>query len=241
MTVTDEVKGPRHVAFIMDGNGRWARERGLPRTAGHRQGVKRVKEILKSAGRLGISYVTFFAFSTENWTRPRGEIQVLMRYLESFLAREIKELHRNNVRFRVIGRHDPIPPRIIAQIRKAEELTRHNSGLTCILALNYGARQEIVDAARAFAAAVEAKEAAVQDLDEERFSGYLNTKGIPDPDLLVRTSGEMRISNFLLWQLSYTELYFPSLYWPDFDEAAFTEALQVYRQRDRRFGAVGGK
>jgi len=231
-------KIPKHVAFIMDGNGRWAKERGLARTAGHRQGVQRVKEIIRGAGSLGIQIVTFFAFSTENWSRPKSEINVLMRYLENFLDREIKELHKNNVRFTVIGRADPIPKYLQAKIKKAQEDTRNNTGLRVVLALNYGGRQEIVDAAKKFAQDVLEKKIELKDLDVGEFNRYFYTADICDPDLLIRTSNEMRISNFLLWQLSYAEFYFSPKYWPDFGIAQLKEAIGEYQKRERRFGRV---
>ncbi|MFA4853906.1 MAG: isoprenyl transferase [Candidatus Omnitrophota bacterium] len=229
---------PKHIAFIMDGNGRWAKERGLARTAGHRQGIQRVKEIIRGAGELGLEVVTFFAFSTENWGRPKKEVDVLMRYLDNFLDGQIKELERNNMRFRVIGRKDPLPKYLQARIEKAEERTKKNTGLTVVLALNYGSRQEIVDAARAFAASVLDDSALLDQLDCESFARYLYTADLPDPDLLVRTSGEMRISNFLLWQLSYAELYFSRKYWPDFKMAELKEAILDFKKRERRFGGL---
>jgi undecaprenyl diphosphate synthase len=229
---------PKHIAFIMDGNGRWAKERGLARTAGHRQGIQRVKEIIRGAGELGLEVVTFFAFSTENWGRPKKEVDALMRYLDNFLDGQIKELERNNMRFRVIGRKDPLPRYLQAKIEKAEERTKKNTGLTVVLALNYGSRQEIVDAARAFAASVLDDSALLDQLDCESFARYLYTADLPDPDLLVRTSGEMRISNFLLWQLSYAELYFSRKYWPDFKIAELKEAILDFKKRERRFGGL---
>jgi len=229
---------PRHIAFIMDGNGRWAKEKGLPRTAGHRKGVQRVKEILRAAHAQGVKAITFFAFSTENWSRPKQEIGVLMRYLDNFLDREVRDLHKNNVRFLVIGRDEPIPKSLQRKIKEAQELTRHNTGLTAVLALNYGSRQEIVDAAKKFAAEALRGEASPEELNEDTFSRYLYTAGLPDPDLLIRTSGEMRISNFLLWQLSYAELYFPKKYWPDFTVEDLAEAIREYQHRERRFGGI---
>jgi undecaprenyl diphosphate synthase len=228
---------PRHVAIIMDGNGRWAKERGLPRTAGHREGIKRVKEIMKEASELGIKVLTFFTFSTENWNRPKKEIDMLMHSLNDFLDKHIDELDKNNIRFKVIGQDRPLPERILAKIKKAQDQTKDNTGLVMVLALNYGARQEIVDAAKKFTSSVLREELNLEDLDTELFSSYLYTAGLPEPDLLIRTSGEMRISNFLLWQLSYTELYFLKKYWPDFRRNDFQEAIKVYQKRERRFGA----
>jgi len=229
---------PQHIAIIMDGNGRWAQEKGLRRIVGHREGIKRVKEIVRVAAGLGIKVVTFFAFSTENWVRPKKEIDMLMRSLSHFLDREIKELDKNNIKFMAIGRDEPIPKYIQDKIRQAENKTKDNSGLIVVLALNYGARQELVDAAKKFAASVIKDEANLEDLDIQSFSRYLYTAGLPDPDLLIRTSGEMRLSNFLLWQLSYAELYFPKKYWPDFKIQDLEMAIRVYQKRQRRFGAV---
>jgi undecaprenyl diphosphate synthase len=229
---------PKHIAIIMDGNGRWAKERGLRRTEGHREGIKRVKEIVRAAAELGVKVVTFFAFSTENWARPKKEIDMLMRSLSHFLDREIKELDKNNIKFIAIGRGEPIPKYIQTQIRDAENKTGGNSGLVVVLALNYGARQEIVDAAKKFAVSVIKSETNLEDLDVQGFSRYFYTAGLPDPDLLIRTSGEMRLSNFLLWQLSYAELYFPKKYWPEFKRQDLEQAIGIYQKRQRRFGAV---
>jgi len=234
----DSLKIPKHIAFIMDGNGRWANQSGLNRTAGHREGVKRVKEIIRGSGQLGIEVVTFFAFSTENWSRPKNEVTILMRYLDNFLGKEINELHKNNMRFMVIGRGDPVPKYLQAKIKKAQEKTIGNTGLKVVLAINYGGRQEIMDAARQFAKDVSAGKVGIDDLEEKLFSSYFYTAGIPDPDLLIRTSEEMRISNFLLWQLSYSEFYFPKKYWPDFGINDLKEAIKEYQKRERRFGGL---
>ena len=231
-------KTPKHVSFIMDGNGRWAKERGLVRTAGHRRGVQRLKDIIRGAGELGIEVVTFFAFSTENWNRPKKEIDVLMRYLDNFLDGQIKELERNNMRFRVIGQGDPLPKFIQQKIQKAQIRTKDNTGLVVVLALNYGSRQEIVDAAKRFAACAIKDNALLEQLTPEVFSGFLDTADLPDPDLLIRTSGEMRISNFMLWQLSYAELYFFNKYWPDFTINELKEAIRDFKSRERRFGGI---
>ena len=234
----EKLKIPKHVAFIMDGNGRWAKERGLVRTAGHRQGVQRVKEIIRGAGNLGIQIVTFFAFSTENWSRPKSEVNVLMRYLERFLDQEITPLHKNNMRFTVIGRSDPIPKYLQAKIKKAQSLTKGNTGLRVVLALNYGGRQEIVDAAKKFAQDVLEAKVDLGSLEVKEFSRYFYTADIIDPDLLIRTSNEMRISNFLLWQLSYSEFYFSPKCWPDFGIEELKEAIKEYQKRERRFGGL---
>lgn len=222
----------------MDGNGRWAKERGLSRSAGHREGAERIHDIVEAASELGVKAVTFFAFSTENWDRPKSEIQILMRYLEFYLGREIKEMHKKNVRFLVIGAGDPLPKYLQKRIKEAEELTRNNKKITLVLAINYGSRQEIVEAAKRFARDVSIGKLKPEELDVERFSHYLYTAGIPDPDLLVRTSGEMRISNFLLWQLSYAELYFPDKYWPDFRRPDLVDAIEEFQRRERRFGRI---
>jgi len=234
----DNPKIPKHVAFIMDGNGRWAKARGLSRAAGHLEGVKRVKEIIRGAFDLGIEIVTFFAFSTENWSRPKNEVAILMRYLDNFLSQETEELHKNNVRFTVIGRADPIPKYLQAKIKKTEDKTRGNTGLRVILALNYGGRQEIVDAAKKLARDALKKKVDLESLDVEEFGRYFYTAGIPDPDLLIRTSNEIRISNFLLWQLSYAEFYFSHKYWPDFTLGELKEAIKEYQKRERRFGGL---
>lgn len=230
---------PKHIAIIMDGNGRWAKMKGLPRTAGHKQGVERVKEIVNSCADLGVKVVTFFAFSTENWNRPKKEVGLLMRYLNNFLDSEIKKLDRNNIRFLAIGRGEPVPEYLQKKISEAKENTKLNTGLTVVLALNYGARQEIVDAAKKFSEAVIRGEADINSLDVEGFGKYLYTSGLPDPDLLIRPSGELRISNFLLWQLSYAELYFTNKFWPDFHRKELEEAIEEYQKRERRFGGIG--
>jgi undecaprenyl diphosphate synthase len=229
---------PGHIAIIMDGNGRWAQERHLGRTAGHREGIKRVKEIIKAAGQLGVKVITLFAFSTENWQRPKNEISMLMAALNRFLESEISELDKNDVRLIVIGRLQPLPGYIQSKLRKAQERTKDNQGLTLVLALNYGSRQEIVDAARRFGCAVARGAVRPDELDVNEFGNYFYTAGLPDPDLLIRTSGEMRLSNFLLWQLSYTELYFVKKYWPDFTKEDLKKAIRVYQKRERRFGAI---
>jgi len=236
--MTDKNNFPRHVAFIMDGNGRWARERGLSRAEGHRAGVNTVREMVNAAGEWGIEVVTFFAFSTENWDRPRKEIEILMRFLGTFLDREIAALHKNNIRFKVIGRSNPLPPFLLEKIRQAEERTAGNSGLTMVLALNYGSRQEISDAAKKLVDAVVKGKVRPEEINEGLFGSFLYTAGLPDPDLLIRTSGEMRLSNFMLWQLSYAELYFPRKYWPDFKKDDLAKAIKAYQGRERRFGKV---
>jgi undecaprenyl diphosphate synthase len=229
---------PKHIAIIMDGNGRWAKARGLPRTAGHREGIKRIKEIVRVAKEIGIKYLTIFAFSTENWARPKREVNFLMRYLDNFLKNQIEDLNKNNIRLLVIGKEKPLPDYLLKRIKSAQEYTKDNTGMTLIVALNYGARQEIIDAVKKYAIMVKQNKEDPGSLNEEKFSSFLYTKGIPDPDLLIRTSGELRISNFLLWQISYTEFYFTKKYWPDFKEEDLLEAISEYQKRERRFGRV---
>ncbi|HQJ16247.1 MAG TPA: isoprenyl transferase [Candidatus Omnitrophota bacterium] len=232
---------PRHVAIIMDGNGRWAQMRHLPRTLGHREGVLRVKEIVQAASEIGIEVVTLFAFSTENWSRPALEVSTLMRLLQVYLGREISALSRRNIKVRFIGRRDQLPRSVIRTIERAEEKTKGNTGLTLVLAVNYGSRQEILDGVRAMMSDCARGALAPGEVTEKTFGSYLYTAGLPDPDLLIRTSGEQRISNFMLWQLSYAELYFPEKYWPDFRKQDFLEAIEVYGKRCRRFGGIGKK
>lgn len=229
---------PKHVAIIMDGNGRWAKERRLPRILGHRAGIDRIKEIINAADELGIKVITFFAFSAENWARPKTEVAMLMHSLKNFLDRQIKELDKNNIKFIWIGRNEPLPYYLRVKIKEAQNRTKDNTGLKVVLALNYGARQEIIDAAKKFAASVAKGETDIEGLGIERFDRYLYTAGLPDPDLLIRTSGEMRISNFLLWQISYAELLFLKKYWPDFRAGDLKKAIEVYRVRERRFGGI---
>ncbi|RJO64728.1 MAG: isoprenyl transferase [Candidatus Omnitrophota bacterium] len=229
---------PEHVAVIMDGNGRWARQRGLPRTVGHRQGMKRVKELIETAVKAGIKVLTLFAFSTENWSRPKREIVLLMNSLGAYLDRNIGELKKNDIRFRVIGRTEQLPSFLRVKIKSAQEHTKANAGMALVLAFNYGARQEIVDAARGCARSVQAGTLVPEDIDEEEFRTHLYAADLPDVDLLIRTSGELRISNFLLWQLSYAELYFPKKYWPDFCNEDLFRAIKEFQRRKRRFGGI---
>jgi len=229
---------PSHIAIIMDGNGRWAEKRGLPRTAGHREGLKRVREVIKTAGECGVGFLTLFAFSTENWVRPKKEIDMLMHALVGFLGREGNLLHKKNIRLLVIGRKEPLPGYVQDKIAAVVEKTKANTGLTVVLALNYGGRQEITDAARKIAEAAVRGEMNPADLDIAKFSSFLYNADLPDPEFLIRTSGEMRLSNFLLWQLSYAELYFLKIHWPDFGADAFKNAIQAYQKRERRFGGI---
>ena len=229
---------PRHVAIIMDGNGRWANARGLPRTAGHRAGVERVREAVRTAIEAGIDYLTLFAFSSENWNRPQQEVSDLMGLLRFFIRRDLAELHRENVCIKVIGCRQTIQPDIRALLNEAEDRTRDNTGITLVIAFNYGARDELVRAVRKIAEAVRTGEMDVAAIDEAAIAARIDTAGIPDPDLVIRTSGEQRLSNFLLWQAAYSEFVFMPCLWPDFDRAAFLYALAEYGRRDRRYGAV---
>ena len=229
-------KIPRHVAIIMDGNGRWARERGLPRVAGHRAGVKSVRAVVQACIEAEVPVLTLYAFSQENWKRPKEEVSVLMELLNFFLDKEIRNLQKEGVSFRALGRIGELPTPILKKLQEATQKTSSNKKLIFNIALNYGARQEILDAVRAIM-----KEAAPLhngDLNEAYFSDHLYTRGLPDPDLLIRTSGEMRLSNFLLWQLSYAEIYITKKYWPDFGKEDFMKALREYQRRERRFGDV---
>lgn len=234
-----EPKVPQHIAIIMDGNGRWARARGLPRTMGHKHGVEAVKRIVKAAGERGVGYLTFFGFSSENWQRPAEEVGELMRLLRIYLRSETVDMHRNNIRLKVIGDRTQLAPDIVSLMEQAESLTAGNDGLTVVMALNYGGRNEILQAAASFAQMCQEK-GIEPDFNEadEFFASYLMTDGIPDPDLLIRTSGEQRLSNFLLWQCAYTEFYFTPTLWPDFAQGDLDLAIQAFQKRDRRFGAL---
>ncbi len=229
---------PRHVAISMDGNGRWATNRGLPRVAGHGEGVKAVRRVVRTAGELGIQFLTLYAFSSENWNRPHHEVSTLMTLLERSIERELPELMERNVRFRVIGRPDGVPPRVGERIQRLIETTSRNTGLTLLMAFNYGGRDELVDAVRALAREVQSGALRPEDIDEVRVSRALYTDGIPDPDLLIRTSGELRLSNFLLWQVAYTELWMTPTLWPDFGAREFCLAVADFQQRNRRFGGL---
>jgi undecaprenyl diphosphate synthase len=242
MTVTElpQLGVPKHIAIIMDGNGRWAQARGLPRTDGHRRGIDAVKRIVEAAGALGVEYLTLFGFSSENWKRPTVEINDLMWLLRRFLQSETARLHKNNVRIRVIGDRSTFSPDIVRLIEHSEQMTSGNDGLHLTAALSYGGRQEIVAAARALAEDVVSGRVSPDDIDADSFANYLTTADIPDPDLLIRTSGEQRISNFLLWQIAYTELVFSDVLWPDFDREHLESAIEEFNGRERRFGAVAG-
>ena len=227
---------PRHIAIIMDGNGRWAKERGLPRIAGHREGINSVREITKICGEIGVRYLTLYTFSTENWSRPKTEVKALMTLLLSTIKKEIKELHKNNVKFSTIGDISILPKGTVKGIKEGEKLTFNNSGLNLILALNYGSRQEIISAVNNIVYDIKKGSLDSNSIDENIFSSYLDTNNCPDPDLLIRTSGELRISNFLLWQSAYTEMYLTNTYWPSFRENELFTAIFDFQNRERRFG-----
>ncbi|GAM11396.1 isoprenyl transferase [Geobacter sp. OR-1] len=227
---------PRHLAIIMDGNGRWAKQRMLQRIVGHQKGVETVRMIVEECSKVGIAYLTLFAFSSENWLRPKTEVQALMALLKKYIRSEVPRMMQNNVRFAVIGNRHELPQGVNKEIDEAIATTSGNSGMQLTLALSYGSRREILGAVSRIAADATAGKIDPSNLDEKLFAGYLYTDGIPDPDLLIRTSGEMRISNFLLWQLAYTELYFTDVNWPDFDSLQLYKALKDYQDRERRFG-----
>ncbi|BDV43518.1 isoprenyl transferase [Geotalea uraniireducens] len=229
-------KLPQHLAIIMDGNGRWAQERMLKRIIGHQKGVETVRVIVEECSRLGIKYLTLFAFSAENWLRPKTEVKALMSLLKKYISFETTRMIADNIRFNVIGDRDELPPDVNAAVQQAIDRTAGNDGMVLTLALSYGSRQEIVRAAARLAGDIAAGTVAADRLDENLFSSYLFTGDMPDPDFLIRTSGEMRISNFLLWQLAYTELYFSDANWPEFTAAELHKALKVYQARERRFG-----
>ena len=236
----DPTPGPNHVAIIMDGNGRWAKARGLPRVAGHRRGADAVRRVVRGAGELGIPVLTLFAFSTENWTRPADEVNDLMGLLRHYLRNELEELHKNGARLKVIGNREGLASDIVRDISDAENRTRSNSRIDVNICINYGARAEILRAVRSLARQVSAGELSVDRIDEDLFENELLTAGMPDPDLLIRTSGEQRISNFMLWQCAYAELVFVDTLWPDFGKEHLEQAIAEFRRRERRYGGVGG-
>ena len=230
---------PAHIAFIMDGNGRWAKRRGLPRTMGHRAGVEALIKIVEYCGELGIKYLSVYAFSTENWTRPKKEIDALMQLLVEFMDKHLKRLNDKGVQIRILGElDDRFPEKVTDKIKNALELTADNQNMILNIALNYGGRAEIVRAARMLAQETASGKLNPQDITEDMFGRYLYTRECPSPDLLIRTSGEQRVSNFLLYQCAYTELYFPETFFPDFDEKKLDKALEVFRSRDRRYGNI---
>lgn len=233
-----DMKIPNHVAIILDGNGRWAKSKGMPRTYGHTTGAKNVEKIAEAAGNMGIRYLTLYAFSTENWNRPPEEVKALMNLLDSYLKNCIQTAKKNNMAVRVLGDISRLDERMQEKIRKLEESSANYDGLHLQIAINYGSRDEIVRAIRKLGRDVEAGKIAPDQISEETFSSYLDTAGLPDPDLLIRTSGEERLSNFLLWQLAYAEFYFTDVPWPDFHEEDLRRAVEAYNQRDRRYGKV---
>ena len=227
---------PEHIAIIMDGNGRWAKKRGLPRIAGHRQGIKSVREITNICSDIGVKYLTLYTFSTENWNRPPKEVNALMMLLLNTIKNEIKEIHKNNLVLSTIGNIEVLPKNIKKEISNGIELTSNNTGLNLILALNYGSRQEIIVAVKNIIEKNNKGEIDSSMIDENLFSSFLSTKNIPDPDLLIRTGGELRISNFLLWQCAYTEIYLTDTFWPDFRKEKLIESITAFQKRERRFG-----
>lgn len=233
-----EHKVPHHVAVIMDGNGRWAKKRGLPRIAGHHSGMKTVKKITIAADEIGVKILTLYAFSTENWSRPRDEVDYLMKLPQQFLALELKELIEKNVQVRIIGWREGLPDYTLRALDEAVEKTKHNTGLILNFALNYGSRKEMIEAMKTMFTDVQKGEIQLEQIDEMMYAEYLQTSGLPDPDLLIRTSGELRLSNFMLWQLAYTEFWFTPQYWPDFSQDDFFDAIEQYQQRIRRYGGL---
>lgn len=232
-------KVPEHIAIIMDGNGRWAKKKFLPRLAGHVKGAETLRKIVRAGGELGVKYLTLYAFSQDNWKRPLEEVQGLISILRDFLAKNTAEMIKNNVKVNIFGHAEDWPEDIQAELKKIVRLSKNNSGIVLNVALNYGGRTEIVDAVKKIAGDVENKKIAIKDIDELTVSAAMYTAGIPDPDLLIRTSGEMRISDFLLWQISYTEIVVTKTLWPDFSKKDLASAIKIYNKRERRFGGVG--
>ncbi|MEQ9065865.1 MAG: isoprenyl transferase [Gimesia chilikensis] len=231
---------PRHIAIIMDGNGRWASRRGFPRIEGHRQGVNSVRTVVEESTRLGIEQLTLYCLSSENWKRPALELNLLMQLLKKFVIGEREEIMRQNIHFSTIGRRSDLPKDVLAEVDKTIDESRNNTGMQLCLALNYGSRSEIVDAVKSIVSEVEQGGLKAEDIDEDVISSHLYTAGMPDPDLVIRTAGEMRVSNFLLWQISYAELWVTETYWPDFSVNDFWQALRDFAARDRRFGGLKG-
>jgi undecaprenyl diphosphate synthase len=235
------MSNPRHIAIIMDGNGRWAKARGLPRAAGHKAGVESLRETIRAAGKMGIPYLTLFAFSSENWSRPRSEVSDLMGLLKLFIRRDLADLHRENVRVRIIGEREGLAKDILGLLCEAETLTAQNKGLTLIIAFNYGSRNEITRSVKRLVDDVLAGRIGSADVTAEAISARLDTADMPDPDMIIRTSGEMRLSNFLLWQAAYSEFMFLPCYWPDFRPSHLAEAIETFQSRERRFGGVAAQ
>lgn len=233
-------KMPRHVAVIMDGNGRWAKARGKRRTAGHRAGMERMVQMVRTSSNLGLTALTLYAFSTENWKRPRPEVEALFSLLVEYIRREIEELHRNGVKLQIMGEIDALPQAARTQVAYGCELTRNNTGMVLNIALNYGGRDELVRAAKALAQRVADGQLAPEQIDRTALEAQLYTHGLPDPDLLIRTSGEQRLSNFMPYQLAYAEFVFVQEHWPDFDDEVYARCLRTYAERERRFGDIGG-
>jgi len=238
MSSLDPKKLPNHVAIIMDGNGRWAKEQKMSRIQGHQEGAKSVREIIRTSREIGIPWLTLYAFSEENWKRPKSEIVALMALLKRFIKSELKEMMENGIRFHTIGRTSKLPRNVQKAVDDAKEKTAKNTDMTLTLALSYGARQEVVDGIRQIVKRASLGDLKPDDITEDFFSGFLYTRGMPDPDLLIRTSGEYRVSNFLLWQLAYAELYITPIYWPDFRKKDYMKALEAYQVRERRYGAT---
>lgn len=229
---------PTHIAIIMDGNGRWAKERLLPRTLGHKAGVEAIRSVIKEGSNLGVKHITLYAFSTENWKRPKLEVEALMNLLNTYLKKELKELHENNVKITTIGDIEVLPIKSLEAVNNAINITKDNTGLNLNIALNYGSRNDIKNAVIDIVKNCKSGKIDIEDINEDMISNYLSTKSIPDPDLIIRTSGEQRISNFLLWEIAYSEFYFTDVYWPDFNEEELRKAIYVYQSRDRRFGGL---
>lgn len=234
----DKENIPEHIAIIMDGNGRWAKKRNLPRISGHKAGVEALRSVIKTCSNIGVSYLTLYAFSTENWKRPKEEVNGLMDLLVLYLRKEIGQLHKNNVKINIIGDVSKLPKKAILEIEKSTKLTMKNNGLNVNIALNYGGRSEIMMAVKNICQSVINKDFSIDEIDERKFSNFLHTRNIPDPDLLIRSSGEKRISNFLLWQIAYTEIWFTDVYWPDFKAEHIYEAIEDFAKRKRRFGGI---
>lgn len=234
----DLEKMPTHIAIIMDGNGRWAKSRFLPRTAGHKAGVETIRKVVKEADRLGIQYLTLYAFSTENWKRPKLEVDALMNLLVTYLRNEIDELHKNNVKLTAVGDFEKLPEACVKELHSAMDKTKDNTGVHLNLALNYGGRNDIREAVVEIAKEYKEGKIGLEDITEERIKKHLSTGEIPDPDLVIRTSGEQRLSNFLLWDVAYSEFYYTDIHWPDFDGEELEKAIYSYQKRDRRFGGV---